>query len=200
MLLATFRPEDEAAWQALSGRATKLELSRLTVDSCDNVIRNLTGGRTLPQGVRDEILQKADGVPLFVEEITKTLLESDMLREQDGEYVLAVPIAALSVPSTLKDSLSSRLDRLSIVKEIAQIGSVIGRRFSGEMMAAVSGYATDALESALSALVEAEIVFRSGSGDTPTYTFKHALIRDAAYESLLNARRIVLHASAGSFR
>lgn len=194
MLLAAFRPEDEAAWQALTAHATKLELSRLTMDGCDDVIRNLMGGKPLPANVRDEILQKADGIPLFVEEITKTLLESDMLQEVDGSYVLMVPIAALTVPSTLKDSLSSRLDRLSIVKEIAQIGSVIGRRFSGPMLAAVSGYTADALASALNALVEAEIVFPSGTSETPVYTFKHALIRDAAYESLLNARRIVLHA------
>jgi class 3 adenylate cyclase/tetratricopeptide (TPR) repeat protein len=194
MLLAAFRPEDEASWQALNARATKLELSRLTAEGCEDVIRNLTGGKLLPQGVRDEILQKADGIPLFVEEITKTLLESDMLREQDGAYVLTVPMAALSVPSTLKDSLSSRLDRLSIVKEIAQIGSVIGRRFTGPMLAAVSGYTAEALAAALDALVEAEIVFRSGSSETSTYIFKHALIRDAAYESLLNARRIGLHA------
>ena len=193
MLLATYRPEDDEAWGPLAEGATRVELSRLTTEGCEDVVRNLTGGKSLPAGVQEEILQKADGIPLFVEEITKTLLESDMLEERETEYVMTVPIAALSIPSTLKDSLMSRLDKLSLVKEIAQIGSVIGRRFTGPMLAAVAGKSEAMLSPALTALVDAEIVFRSESQGTLAYIFKHALIRDAAYESLLNTRRIALH-------
>ena len=193
LLLATFRPEDAEAWEPLAARATKIELGRMTVQTCKDVVRNLTGGKKLPHTVQEEILRKADGIPLFVEEITKTLLQSNMLLETETEYAMAVPTTALSIPSTLKDSLMSRLDRVSKVKEIAQIGSVIGRRFTGRMLAAVAGYDEAVLNGALGALVDAEILFQSGTQAEPTYTFKHTLIGDAAYESLLNARRVALH-------
>jgi predicted ATPase len=133
-------------------------------------------------------------VPLFVEELTKTVLESGLLVDIGDRYELSGPLPPLAIPTTLHDSLMARLDRLAPVKEVAQIGAVIGRQFSHDLLAAVSPLSQDDLSFALDQLVASELVFRHGSQPEATYSFKHALVQDAAYQSLLKSRRKQLHA------
>ncbi|TJV67871.1 MAG: adenylate cyclase, partial [Mesorhizobium sp.] len=140
----------------------------------------MTGGKQLPATVLDQVLSKTEGVPLFVEELTKVVLESGLLEERDGELVLAGPLPPFAVPATLHDSLMARLDRLASVREVAQIGAVIGREFKHELLAAAAGLPDFELERATNELVAAGLVFRRGSNSQVTYVFKHALVRDAA--------------------
>jgi tetratricopeptide (TPR) repeat protein len=141
----------------------------------------------------DEILAHTDGVPLFIEELTKTVLEGGLLQERDGHYVLEHPLPPLAIPSTLQASLMARLDRLAPVREVAQIGAVAGREFHYELLNAVAGMPQKRLEEALGQLVEAELIFRRGEIPHAVYTFKHVLVRDAAYAGLLKSRRAHLH-------
>jgi predicted ATPase len=157
------------------------------------LVAGLTGGKPLPSEVLEQIAAKAEGVPLFVEELTKTVLESGLLREEAGRYALTGPLPPLAIPATLHDSLLARLDRLAPVKEVAQIAAVIGREFSYELLAAVAPLADNELQNALSRLEEAELVFRRAPAPGANYSFKHALVRDAAYQSLLKGRRQQLH-------
>src|SRR5437588_1709422 len=154
----------------------------------------MTGGRSLPIEVMKQIVAKTDGNPLFVEELTKTVLEAGILVEDTESYRLDGPLPPLAIPETLKDSLMSRLDRLAQVREIAQIGAAIGREFSYSLMRAVVGRNETALKHALAQFEQAELVFRDGEPPDAVYSFKHALVRDAAYESLLKSRRHQLHA------
>ena len=133
-------------------------------------------------------------MPLFVEELTKTVLESGLLADAGDRYELAGPLPPLAIPSTLHDSLMARLDRLAPVKEVAQIGAAIGREFSHELLAAVRRSSANAAGDALDQLVSSELVFRRGAPPEATYTFKHALVQDAAYGTLLKSRRQQLHA------
>ena len=142
----------------------------------------------------EQIVARTDGVPLFVEELTKTILESDLLVDAGDRYILTGPLPALAIPTTLHDSLMARLDKLAPVKEVAQLAAALGRVFSHELLAALSPLGQAALEQALSELVEAELLFRRGSMPEVTYEFKHALLQDAAYGSLLRAKRQQLHA------
>jgi predicted ATPase len=137
---------------------------------------------------------KTDGVPLFVEELTKTVLESGLLKDAGDRYELAGPLPPLAIPSTLHDSLLARLDRLAPVKEIAQIGAVIGREFSHALLAAVADRREADLQVALEQLVASELLFRRGTPPEATYSFKHALVQDAAYGTLLKSKRQHLHA------
>ena len=139
-------------------------------------------------------MARTDGVPLFVEELTKTVLELGLLADAGDHYELSGPLPPLAIPTTLHDSLMARLDRLAPVKEVAQIGAVIGREFSHELLAAVSPLSEDKLGEALDQLVASELVFRRGTPPEATYSFKHALVQDAAYQSLLKSRRQQLHA------
>ena len=139
-------------------------------------------------------MARTDGVPLFVEELTKTVLESGLLADAGDRYELSGPLPPLAIPTTLHDSLMARLDRLAPVKEVAQIGAVIGREFSHELLAAVSPLSEDKLGDALDQLVNSELVFRRGAPPEATYSFKHALVQDAAYQSLLKSKRQQLHA------
>ncbi len=157
------------------------------------LIDHLSGGRPLPADVQAHILAKTEGVPLFVEELTKTVLESGLLRETGERYELSGSLPPLAIPSTLQDSLLARLDRLAPVKEVAQIGAVIGREFSYELLAATAQMDEPKLRIALDELVRAELAFCRGTPPDAIYTFKHALVRDAAYESLLKSRRQQLH-------
>jgi class 3 adenylate cyclase/predicted ATPase/ABC-type transport system involved in cytochrome c biogenesis ATPase subunit len=193
LILVTHRPEFEAPW---TGRAhcTVLALNRLGREACAALISDVSGGCELPGEVLEQIISKTDGVPLFVEELTKTVLESGLLEHQDGRYVLRGPLPPLAIPSTLHDSLMARLDRLEGIKEIGQIGAAIGREFSHRLLDAVSPLHGQALEEALATLIESEIVFRRGVAPDATYVFKHALIQDAAYEALLRSRRQQIHA------
>jgi len=143
----------------------------------------------------DEILARADGVPMFIEELTKTVLESKLLQERDGHYVLERPLPPLAIPTTLHASLMARLDRLAPVREVAQIGAVAGREFHYELLNAVAGLPREELEEALGQLVRSELIFRRGEIPHAVYTFRHTLVRDAAYAGLLKTRRGHLHAA-----
>ena len=143
----------------------------------------------------DQILARTDGVPLFVEELTKTVLETGLLHEQDDHYVLNRPLPSMAIPTTLHASLMARLDRLAPVREVAQIGAVVGREFSYELLSTVAGLPKERLEEALAQLVRSELIFCRGEIPQAVYTFKHALVRDAAYSGLLKSRRAALHAT-----
>ncbi len=191
-VLITFRPEFAPPWSNLP-HVTALTLNRLARRQSLDLVEHVSGGRPLPAEVTDQILAKTEGIPLFIEELTKTVLESGLLAERDGRYVLTGALPPMAIPATLQDSLMARLERLSPVKEAAQIGSVIGREFSYELMRAVSPMDAGELTEALSSLVSAELVYVRGEPPEATYVFKHALVQDAAYASLLRARRQQLH-------
>ena len=193
MLVIAFRPTFKPPWTSHS-HVTSLSLNRLGRDQAAAIIERLTGGKAFPPEVLDQIVAKTDGVPLFVEELTKTILESGLLAEQDNGYRLIGPLRTLRIPSTLQDSLMERLDRLDPGKEVAQIGAAIGREFYHELLAAaVLPLAEDELEMALNRLISAELIFRRGLPPNATYRFKHALVQDTAYNSLLRTRRQRLH-------
>ena len=166
----------------------------LDSDNSIAIVNRLTGGKTLPDELLQQIIFKTDGIPLFVEDLTKTVLESGILQEQADGYILDGPLPPLAVPSTLHDSLVARLDRLAAIKEIAQLGAVIGRQFSYTLIAAAAKVDDGNLSNALTQLVDAELLFRRGTPPNSTYTFKHALLQDAAYNSLLSSKRQLLHA------
>ena len=151
--------------------------------------------KALPTEVLKEIIDHTDGVPLFIEELTKTVLEGGILQEADDRYVLSGPMPPFAIPSTLHASLLARLDRLASVKDVAQIGAAIGREFSYSLIAAVSGIPEHELAAALAKLVAAELIFQRGVPPDASYLFKHALVLDAAYASLLRRRRSALHAA-----
>jgi class 3 adenylate cyclase len=192
-ILVTFRPEFVPAWGHMP-HVTGLALNRLARRQCTELVESLSGGKSLPAEVLDQIVSKTDGIPLFIEELTKTVLAAGLMTERDGRYVLTGPLPPMAIPATLHDSLMARLERLSPVKEVAQIGSVIGREFSYELLAAVAQGDTTQLKDALNQLAKAELVFVRGEPPEATYVFKHALVQDAAYASLLRARRQQLHA------
>jgi predicted ATPase/class 3 adenylate cyclase len=192
LVMITFRPEFTPPWR--QAHVTSLTLNRLSRKEGAAMVAKVTGGKALPAAVLEEIVSKTDGIPLFVEELTKAVLESGLLEDERGHYALAGPLPPLAIPTTLHDSLLARLDRLAPATEVAQIGAAIGREFSHELLAAVAPLADHELRDALSRLVEAELVFRRGTPPQATYSFKHALVRDAAYETLLKSRRQQLHA------
>lgn len=192
LLVVTARPTFKAPL-ASHPAMTRLALNRLARAATQSIIVRVTGGRRLPESLVEEIAARTDGVPLFVEEMTKAVVESGALRETADAYELDGPLTALAVPATLHDSLMARLDRLHGVKEVAQTAAVIGRAFDHDTLAALSPLPGAELADALDRLVDAELVFRRGGGQHATYLFKHALVRDAAYESLLKARRVRLH-------
>ena len=191
--VVTARPEFTSAW-ASRPHVTALTLSRFERSQAVAMIDRITSRKALPAEVLDQIIAKTDGVPLFVEELTKSVLESGLLREENGAYVLASALTPLAIPSTLHDSLTARLDRLSPIKEIAQIGSAIGREFSYRLLEAVSPIRGPALQDALRQLIEAELIYRRGAPPKASYIFKHALVQDTAYVSLLRGRRQRIHA------
>ena len=174
---------------------TTIPLTRLGRRDGAALVERVADGKTLPKEVMDEILARTDGVPLFIEELTKTVLESELLQERDGQYVLERPLPPLAIPTTLHASLMARLDRLAPVREVAQIGAVAGRDFHYELLNAVAGLPRERLDEALGQLVRSELVFRRGEIPHAVYTFKHALVRDAAYAGLLKSRRAQLHAA-----
>jgi len=194
MLLATARPEFTLPWPSYP-HMTTVPLTRLGRREGAALVERVTGGKKLPKEVMDEILARTDGVPLFIEELTKTVLESGLLQEQDGQYVLERPLPSLAIPTTLHASLMARLDRLAPVREVAQIGAVAGREFHYELLNAVAGLPREKLEEALDQLVRSELIFRRGEVPHAVYTFKHTLVRDAAYASLVRSRRVHLHAA-----
>ena len=170
-----------------------MNLSKLTRAQSGAIVDKFTQGKELPAGLLDQILNKTDGVPLYVEELTKSNLESGELKAVGNHYDYAGAARSVTIPATLRDSLMARLDRFAPVKEIAQIGAAIGREFSYELIAAVAPHAKTDLDSALAQLTESGLAFRRGTPPEATYTFKHALVQDAAYDSLLKSRRQTLH-------
>ena len=172
----------------------QLSLTRLTRSHGAAMLEQITRGKALPSEVVDQILVRTDGVPLFVEELTTTVLESGRLQDLGDHYELAGPLAPIPIPTTLHDSLMARLDRLAPVKEVAQIGAVIGREFAREQLADVSSFSEGQLTVALDQLVESGLIFRRGTLPDATYRFKHALVQDAAYQSLLRTTRRHYHA------
>ena len=146
-------------------------------------------GKTLPTEVVEHVVAKTDGVPLFVEELTKMVLDSGLLQEQAEGYALSGPLPPLAIPATLHDSLMARLDRLAAVKALAQLGATLGREFSYELLQAVSPWDEGPLQRGLQQLVEAEFLYQQGLPPQATYRFKHALIQDTAYQSLLKSTR-----------
>ncbi|MCA1438644.1 AAA family ATPase [Ensifer sp. IC4062] len=192
MLIATYRPDGAVRWNGLP-HATLLTLNRLSRAQTASIVDAMAGGKHLPSAVLDQILAKTEGVPLFVEELTKVVLESGLLQETGEDYKLSGPLPPLAVPATLHDSLMARLDRLASVREVAQIGAVIGREFSHDLLAAATGMSEAELEMATEQLVTAGLVFRRGGRGQASYAFKHALVQDAAYGSLLLSRRQQLH-------
>jgi class 3 adenylate cyclase/predicted ATPase len=193
LVVMTHRPQFSPPW---SGQAhvTALPVNRLGRRQGAAMALQVTGGKALPAQLLAQILERTDGVPLFVEELTRTMLESGLLTDAGDHYELLGPLPPLAIPANLHDSLMARLDRLAPVKELAQIGAVIGREFSHELLAAVADRPQDQLESWLDQLVASELVFRRGSPPDAIYSFKHALVKDAAYQSLLKSRRQQLHA------
>lgn len=193
LCVVTCRPEFQSNW---TGRphVTLLTLNRLGRAHAERIVANVTQGRRLPAPLLDAILAKTEGIPLFVEELTKMILESDLVRPSGDGFEPSGPIAPLAVPDTLRDSLMARLDRFSTAREVAQIGAVLGREFDLDMLAAVANIDEAAAAAALDQLVEAELVFRRGASPRSSYIFKHALVQDTAYQSLLKSRRQQLHA------
>jgi class 3 adenylate cyclase/tetratricopeptide (TPR) repeat protein len=192
LALITFRSEFEPPWIGLDNVST-LTLARLESEYSESIVTQVTGGRALPAEVMRHIVAKTDGNPLFVEELTKAVLEGGILAEHADGYRLDGPLPPLAIPATLQDSLMARLDRLVSVKEIAQIGAAIGREFSYSLIRLVVARDETALKHALTELEQAELVYREGEPPEAVYSFKHALVRDAAYESMLKSRRQQLH-------
>ena len=192
LAVLTYRPEFQPPWTG-QAHVTALPLNRLGRRQGAAMVARVTG-KPLPDDVAAQIVAKTDGVPLFVEELTKTVLESGLLQDAGDRYELAGPLPPLAIPATLHDSLLARLDRLAPVKEIAQIGAALGREFSHELLAAVADRPEAELQAALDQLVAAELVYRRGTPPDVTYSFKHALVQDAAYGTLLKSKRQQLHA------
>ena len=187
LLIVTYRPEFEPPW---IGRphVTALTINRLGEREIAAMIDRVTGNKLLPASIRQDIIERTDGIPLFAEEITKAVLEA----ESEGaaeRAVAAIPSPSIAVPASLHASLMSRLDRLGPAKEIAQIGATIGREFSDALMVAVAGKPEAELQSALGRLIAAGLLFRQGVPPHATYLFKHALVQDAAYGTLLREPR-----------
>ena len=185
LLVLTHRPEFQSRWSR-HGHVTTLNLSKLTRAQSSAIVSKLTSGKVLPAELLGQILAKTDGVPLFVEELTKTVMES---MESRG----SIASIGSAIPATLQDALMARLDRLGAAKEIAQMGAAIGREFSYELLAAVAAKATPDLDRALEQLTDSGLAFRRGAPPKATYTFKHALIQDMAYASLLKSTRQHYH-------
>jgi class 3 adenylate cyclase/predicted ATPase len=197
LLLLTFRPEFTPPWGTRS-HISQFTLSRLGRKQVGLMAEKVTGGKVLPAEVLQQIVSKTDGVPLFVEELTKMVVESELLREADGHYELTGPLPPLAIPTTLQDSLMARLDRLATAREVAQLAATLGREFSYELIRAVSPLDEARLRQALAELVEAEMLYQRGLPPQARYLFKHALIQDAAYQSLLKSTRQQYHQQIAS--
>jgi predicted ATPase len=192
LALWTFRPDFSPPW---TGRAhlTQVTLPRLTRRQAAEMTDRVVHGKALPTEVVEQVVAKTDGVPLFVEELTKMVLESGLLQEREARYELTGPLPPLAIPTTLHDSLMARLDRLAAVKAMAQLGATLGREFSYELLQAVAPWDEATLRRGLQQLVEAELLYQQGLPLQATYLFKHALIQEAAYQSLLKSTRQQFH-------
>lgn len=192
LVLMASRPEFAPPWLGRS-HVTLVVLNRLPPTQLVEMVQRVAGDRQLPDEVLQQIVTKSDGVPLFAEEVTKMVLESGFLRAENGHYALTGPLPQLAIPTTLHDSLLARLDRLSTVKSVAQLAAAVGREFSYELIQAVWPYDETTLQRGLVELVAAELVYQRGLLPRSTYVFKHALVQDAAYQSLLKSTRQQFH-------
>jgi class 3 adenylate cyclase/tetratricopeptide (TPR) repeat protein len=190
--LFTCRPDFRPPWTGRS-HLTQMTLPRLPPRQAAEMSGRVAHGKALPEEVMEQVVAKTDGVPLFVEELTKMVVESGLLREVEGRYELTGPLPPLAIPATLHDSLMARLDRLAAVKTVAQLGATIGRTFAYELLQAVAPLDEATLQRGLQQLVEAELVYQRGVASQATYIFKHALIQDTAYQSLLKSTRQQYH-------
>ena len=192
LLIITYRPEFEARWVGRP-HVTVVTLNRLGQREITAMIDSVTGNRSLPERVRQDVVERTDGIPLFIEEMTKAALEAGG-EEAAEQMVAAIPSSSVAVPATLHASLMARLDRLGPAKRVAQIGAAIGREFDHALLAAVAQTPEPELRLALDRLIEAGLLFRQGSAPHATYLFKHALVQDAAYSTLLREPSRQLHA------
>jgi predicted ATPase len=195
LVVATYRPELTPPWPQRS-HMIPITLNRLERPEVETMVGHLAGGRLLPGEVVDHIVAKADGVPLYVEELTKAILGSEVLEARGDAYVLTGALAQLHIPGTLQDSLMARLDRAPRLRELAQLGAVLGREFSYDMISALAGLEEQILQSGLGQLVVDELLYQRGRPPRSRYLFKHALIQDAAYHSLLKRTRQQYHERA----
>jgi class 3 adenylate cyclase/tetratricopeptide (TPR) repeat protein len=191
LVLATSRPEFEPPWGDRP-HISHVRLRRMNRKESATLAVQVAGGRALPGDVLEQIIARTDGVPLFIEELTKTALESGALDAPAGATANGAP-PALAIPASLQESLMARLDRLAPVKEVAQVAAALGRTFTRDLLAQVSRIAESALEGALDQLVDAELVYRRGIPPDAVYEFKHSLVQDVAYNSLLRNKRQQLH-------
>src|SRR6266568_3925209 len=192
LTVLTCRPHFQPAWHHRS-YLTEMTLNRLAQPQIERMIERITDEKRLPPEIRQLIVQRTDGVPLFVEEMTKAILESDYLKDVDGHYALTGSFSTFAIPATLHDSLMARLDRLVTAKAVAQYAAVIGRQFAYDLLSMVSQLDAATLQRELGRLVEAEIIYQRGVPPQATYTFKHALIQDTAHQSLLRSTRQGYH-------
>jgi TOMM system kinase/cyclase fusion protein len=192
LALFTFRPDFSPPWTGRS-HLTQVALHRLTRPQAAEIIHRVAHSKALPPEVVEQIMARTDGVPLFVEELTKMVLESGLLQERDNRYALTGSLPPLAIPTTLHDSLMARLDRLAAVKALAQLGATLGREFSYELLRAVAPWDEETMQRGLHQLVEAEFLYQRGLPPQATYVFKHALIQEAAYQSLLRSTRQQYH-------
>ncbi len=188
----SFRQEFTPEW-GMQPHLIPITLSNLPTKDIEKIVTEIAEQKQLPQVVMDEIIKKTDGVPLFVEELTKMVLESSMVKEVDDHYELQGPVTALAIPSTLHDSLVARLDRMSAIKELAQIGATIGREFSFSLIKEVAAMDENEIQEGLTKLVKAELLYQKGVPPSATYQFKHALIQDAAAQTLLKKQKQNFH-------
>ena len=191
-VVLTARLEFEPPW-ATQSYVTPLMLTRLTRSETEQMIDRFASGKPLPAEVVGEIVARTDGVPLFVEELTKMVLESGLVQAREDRYVLTGPLPPLAIPTTLQDSLAARLDRLGAVKPLAQLCATLGREFSYPLLQAVSAFDDLTLQRSLAQLVHAEFLHQRGTPSEAVYNFKHALIQEVAYQSLLKSRRQQYH-------
>ena len=192
LFIMTYRPEFTPSWLGQS-HVTALTLNRLGRRANAALVRRVAGGKDLPPALLEQIMMQTDGVPLFIEEVTKSVLESGILREEGGAYVLAGPLPVLVVPSTLQASLIARLDRLEGSRTLVQTSAALGREFSYEVLKAVTSLNDGELQALLGQLVASELVHQRGSAPHARYIFKHALVQDAAYETMLKSQRSRIH-------
>ena len=193
LLIVTFRPEFQPPWPGQPW-VTMLALNRLDRRDRTALVEQIAGSKALPNEVVAQIADRADGVPLFVEELTKSVMESGLLREEADRYVLDGALPPFAIPTSLHDSLMARLDRLASVRLVAQAGAAIGREFPYSLLHTVSRLPEDELQAALDRLVASELVFQRGKPPDAVYAFKHALVQDAVHGSLLRNSRQQLHA------
>jgi predicted ATPase len=189
-ILAVFtcRPDFDPPWID-SPNVTMLDVKRLPSDAAATLTRQVAQGKSLPAQVMAEVVAKTDGVPLFIEELTKMVLDSGLLEERPDRYALTGPVPPLAIPNTLQDSLMARLDRLAPVEALAQLGATLGREFSYQLLQAVSVWDDELLRQGLEQLVAAEFLYQEGTRPQSTYRFKHALVQESAYQSLLKSTR-----------